>query len=43
LLLIEQDLRAGLLVDRFTDFLSDDFSRRGLVYTIGLWPDHHQP
>jgi hypothetical protein len=38
LFLVEQDLRAGLLIDNYIGYLPEDWNWREIVYTVGLWP-----
>ena len=38
LFLVEQDLQAGLLIDTYIGYLSEDLNPREIVYEVALWP-----
>jgi hypothetical protein len=38
LILVEQDLRAGVLIDNYIGYLSEDPNPREIIYEVGLWP-----
>ncbi len=38
LILVEQDLRAGVLIDNYIGYLSGDPNPREIIYEVGLWP-----
>jgi len=41
LILVEQDLRAGVLIDNYIGYLQEDLNPREIVYKVALWPVKH--
>lgn len=38
LILVEQNLRAGVLIDNYIGYLLEDPNPREIIYEVGLWP-----